>query len=215
MAGQGFGTFGGGDFSSAFSERAEIYDTSASTDCRVRHRLGRPPQLLGRLCRIQFAASRVRAVRAELHHRFDLRPGLGEAAKDMKDFPLLPLFVRKAPGVGPGCDDESHDQARRARGARICSERRHQEGAGGDHSRRRASLGIRRHGRARLRSGQCRARLDRHRMYSIVSPISRASIRDSGPLRYRVSHHANLWRSGTPSKLEQRVLEGDAKLSVS
>jgi alkaline phosphatase D len=48
----------------------------------------------------------------------------------------------------------------------------------------------------------------------IVRPITRATTPDGGPLRYRVSHRANLWRPGTPPKLEQRVLEGDAKLSV-
>ena len=48
----------------------------------------------------------------------------------------------------------------------------------------------------------------------IVRPIARAATPDGGPLRYRVSHRASLWRPGTPPKLEQRVLEGDAKLSV-
>jgi alkaline phosphatase D len=48
----------------------------------------------------------------------------------------------------------------------------------------------------------------------IVRPIARTTTPDGGPLRYRVSHRARLWRPGTPPKLEQRVLEGDAKLSV-
>ena len=48
----------------------------------------------------------------------------------------------------------------------------------------------------------------------IVRPIARATTPDGGPLRYRVSHRANLWQPGTLPKLEQRVLEGDAKLSV-
>jgi alkaline phosphatase D len=37
---------------------------------------------------------------------------------------------------------------------------------------------------------------------------------DGGPLRYRVSHRARLWQPGTQPRLEQRVIEGDAKLSV-
>ena len=48
----------------------------------------------------------------------------------------------------------------------------------------------------------------------IVRPVTRATTPDGGPLRYRVSHQARLWQPGTPPKLEQRVLEGDAKLSV-
>ena len=52
--GKDFGTFGGGDFSGAFSERAEIYDTRPRPQTvGLRHHLGRPPQLLGRLCRAQ------------------------------------------------------------------------------------------------------------------------------------------------------------------
>ncbi|MBW8882714.1 MAG: hypothetical protein JF615_15230, partial [Asticcacaulis sp.] len=48
----------------------------------------------------------------------------------------------------------------------------------------------------------------------IVRPITRAATPDGGPLRYRVSHRANLWQPGTLPKLEQRLLEGDARLSV-
>jgi alkaline phosphatase D len=48
----------------------------------------------------------------------------------------------------------------------------------------------------------------------IVRPITRATTPDGGALRYRVSHQACLWQPGTPPKLEQRVLEADAKLSV-
>ena len=48
----------------------------------------------------------------------------------------------------------------------------------------------------------------------IVRPIARATAPDGGPLRYRVSHQARLWQPGTKPSLVQRVLEGDAKLSV-
>jgi alkaline phosphatase D len=48
----------------------------------------------------------------------------------------------------------------------------------------------------------------------IVRPIARATTLDGGPLRHCVSHRAPLWRPGQAPKLEQRVLEGDAKLSI-
>ena len=35
----------------------------------------------------------------------------------------------------------------------------------------------------------------------IVRPITRATTPDGGPLRYRVSHRAQLWQPGTPPKL--------------
>ena len=48
----------------------------------------------------------------------------------------------------------------------------------------------------------------------IVRPIKRATTPDGGPLRYRVTHRAAMWRAGTAPKLEQRVIEGDPKLSI-
>lgn len=48
----------------------------------------------------------------------------------------------------------------------------------------------------------------------IVRPIARATTPDGGPLRYRVSHQAKLWQPGARPKLQQTILEGDAKLSV-
>jgi len=48
----------------------------------------------------------------------------------------------------------------------------------------------------------------------IARPIARATTPDGGPLRYRVSHQADMWQPGTRPKLKQRMLEGDAKLSI-
>jgi alkaline phosphatase D len=48
----------------------------------------------------------------------------------------------------------------------------------------------------------------------IVRPIARATTPDGGPLRYRVSHRAKRWAAGERPTLEQRVMEGDPKLSI-
>ncbi len=48
----------------------------------------------------------------------------------------------------------------------------------------------------------------------IPRPIRLAATPDGGPLRYRVVHRAARWRAGERPKLEQRVIEGDAKLSI-
>jgi alkaline phosphatase D len=48
----------------------------------------------------------------------------------------------------------------------------------------------------------------------IPRPLERAAGTDGGPLRYRVSHRAALWRKGEAPRLEQRVLEGDPGLSI-
>jgi alkaline phosphatase D len=48
----------------------------------------------------------------------------------------------------------------------------------------------------------------------IERPVTRSTSPDGGPLRYRVLHHARLWKKGEPPKLEQRVIEGDPRLSI-
>ncbi|MFL6548101.1 MAG: phosphodiesterase, partial [Povalibacter sp.] len=48
----------------------------------------------------------------------------------------------------------------------------------------------------------------------IPRPITRSTEPDGGPLRYRVVHRAARWRGGDRPVLEQRVLEGNADLSI-
>ena len=48
----------------------------------------------------------------------------------------------------------------------------------------------------------------------IPRPITRSVRDDGGPLRYRVAHVAKLWRPGERPQLTQQVLEGDPGLSI-
>jgi alkaline phosphatase D len=48
----------------------------------------------------------------------------------------------------------------------------------------------------------------------IPRPITRATRPDGGPLRYRVTHRAELWPRGKPPALTTKVLEGDPKYSL-
>ena len=48
----------------------------------------------------------------------------------------------------------------------------------------------------------------------IPRPITRSEKPDGGPIRYRVSHDAKLWKKGEKPVLVQRVLEGNADLSI-
>jgi alkaline phosphatase D len=48
----------------------------------------------------------------------------------------------------------------------------------------------------------------------IPRPITRSASPDGGPLRYRVTHTAQLWQAGERPKLVQRVVEGDPGLSI-
>jgi alkaline phosphatase D len=49
---------------------------------------------------------------------------------------------------------------------------------------------------------------------AIRRPLERSAAPDGGPLAYRVVHRAPLWKAGERPVLEQRVLEGDPKLSI-
>ena len=48
----------------------------------------------------------------------------------------------------------------------------------------------------------------------IPRPIERSPGEDGGPLRYRVRHEVPLWRAGERPQMRQKVVEGDAGLSV-
>ena len=37
---------------------------------------------------------------------------------------------------------------------------------------------------------------------------------DGGPLNYRVVHRTRLWKAGEAPKLEQEILEGDARYCI-
>ena len=58
------------------------------------------------------------------------------------------------------------------------------------------------------------SRVRRSLLRGIPRLIARATTPDGGPLRYRVTHRAERWRADKGPKLQQRVAEGDAKLSI-
>jgi alkaline phosphatase D len=49
---------------------------------------------------------------------------------------------------------------------------------------------------------------------AIPRPLERSPGVDGGALAYRVVHRAAMWKPSEAPKLEQRVLEGDPKLSI-
>lgn len=213
--GKGFGTFGSGDFSGAFAERAEIYDlvrdkkvSGFVTVSGDRHSFWAgyaapklPPAGFNPVG-LSFITGSISA------------PGLGEAAEFFKDFPLRPLYVRKVDGAAP----EHTINLTIKRGVRAALE----YAASGDISKARALtnpdvaphlefVDMAGHGYAVVSAGPDSIETE---FVCIVRPVARATTSDGGPLRYRVSHQAKLWQPGTSPKLEQRILEGDAKLSV-
>ncbi|WP_116089526.1 alkaline phosphatase D family protein [Sphingomonas crusticola] len=214
--GKGYGTFGGGDFSGAFAERAEIYDlvrdrkiSGFVTVSGDRHSFwagyaapALPPAGFAPVG-ISFITGSISA------------PGLAEAMEYKKaDTPLLPLFVRKPAGAAP----EAVINLTLKRGVRAALE----YAASGDIAKARALtnpdvaphlefVDMAGHGYSVVSAGPDTIETE---FVCIVRPITRATTADGGPLRYRVAHEARLWEAGGVPKLEQRMVEGQAELSV-
>ena len=214
--GKDYGSFGGGDFSTAFAERAEIYglvrDRKIAGFVTVsgdRHSFwagyaapSLPPagfEPVG----LSFITGSISA------------PGLAESMEyGLKTHPLRPLFVRQVPGAAP----EATINLTIKRGVRAALE----YAASGDIEKARALtnpdlaphvsfVDMGGHGYTVITAtpdaidAEC---------VCIARPIARATTPDGGPLRYRVSHSASLWQPGARPELRQRILSGDPKLSV-
>jgi alkaline phosphatase D len=213
--GKDFGSFGNADFSAAYTERAEIYDlvrdrkvSGFVTVSGDRHSFWagyaapRLPPAGFDPVGLSFITGSVSA------------PGTGEAVEFYKDFPLLPLFVRKPEGGAP----EHTINLTVKRGVRSALE----YAASGDIDKARALtnpdvaphlefVDMAGHGYSVVTAGPEAIETE---FVCIVRPVTRATTPDGGPLRYRVTHSAKLWQAGTAPKLEQTLLEGDAKLSI-
>lgn len=142
-------------------------------------------------------------------------PGLAEAMEyGLKKHPLRPLFCVERPGKGP----EATINLTLKHGVRSALE----YAASGDIAKARALtnpgvaphlefVDMAGHGYTVISAGP--DSIDSE-FVCIVRPIARAATPDGGPLRYRVSHRATLWKPGERPKLDQRIIEGDARLSV-
>ena len=213
--GKDFGVFPGVDFSGAFAERAEIYDlvrdhkvSGFVTVSGDRHSFWAgyaapklPPAGFDPVG-LSFITGSISA------------PGMAEALEYSKESPLSPLFVRKVSGAEP----ETTVNLTMKRGVRSALE----YAKSGDIDKARALtnpdvaphvefVDMAGHGYAVVTAGP--ESIDTE-FVCIVRPVTRATTPDGGPLRYRVAHSAKLWPPGTAPKLAQRVIEGDAKLSV-
>jgi alkaline phosphatase D len=213
--GKGYATFGGGDFSAALSERAEVYDwvrdkgvTGFVTVSGDRHSFwagyaakALPPARFEPVG-ITFITGSISAA------------GMAEALEHgLKGHPLRALYVAE----GPAGYESTINLAIR-RGVRSALEYAHT----GDIERARAAtnpdlaphlefVDMGGHGYAVVTAGPNAIDTE---FVCVPRPIRRAETPDGGPLRYRVSHRAERWASGESPMLKQIVVEGDPKLSV-
>jgi alkaline phosphatase D len=216
--GKGYASFGGGDFSGAFVERAEIYDlirehriTGFATVFGDRHSFwaglaakALPPEKFEPVG-VVFGTGSISA------------PGLVEAFEHRfpKEHALRALFLATGP----------HDEKPQPtinlllrRGVRACLEyarsgdiAKAREQSNPQLSPHLSFVDMGGHGYATVRVTPTEIESE---FVCIPRPIERSEQPDGGPIRYRVRHRSRLWEPGESPKLEQQIVQGDPKFSI-
>ena len=216
--GSGYAGGGGGDFSAAFVERAEVYDairdggvTGFVTVSGDRHSFwagyaakALPPA--------KFEPVGIAFITGSLS-----AAGVVEAYEHIlpKDHPLRPIYLADRPGAAK---PEATINLTLHRGVKSAIE----YARSGDIERARAManpdvsphlefLDLGGHGYSTVTATSDAIVTE---FVCIPRPIHRTNARDGGPILYRVTHTANRWKRGERPRLSQRILEGDPKLSV-
>lgn len=215
--GAGYADGGGGDWSGTPGERAEVYDFVRDQKIEGfavvsgdRHSFwagyaakALPPKAFEPVG-VAFITGSISA------------PGLAESAgyNIKKDAPLRALYLADRPGGPP----EPTINMLLKHGVRSCLE----YAKSGDIAKARALsnpdlsphvsfVDMGGHGYALVRASIAAIETE---FVAIPRPLERSATPDGGPLAYRVTHRAALWKAGERPRLEQRVLEGDPKLSI-
>jgi alkaline phosphatase D len=211
--GTGFAGFGGGDHSSAYRERAEIYDfvrdhgiTGFATVAGDRHSFwaglaakSLPPKSFEPVG-IAFVTGSISA------------PGMVEAFEHRfpKDHPLRPLFL------GQGTQPTVNLLLRH--GVRSCLE----YASSGDIAKARAVsnpdlsphlsfVDMGGHGYSVVHVTGDKFEVE---FVCIPRPLERSERADGGPLRYRARVEATLWKKGQIPRMNAAMVEGDARFSI-
>ncbi len=198
-----YAAMSGGDYGTAYRERAEIYDlvrderiTGFAIVSGDRHSFW-AGYATSELPPGKFDPVGLSFVGASL-----TSPGTMEAYEHRfpKDHPLRPLFLVDRPGAAR--PDWTHNMLLK-HGVRSCLE------YAKSFDLKRARLGGHGYATVRLTGNEMRTEF-----VCIPRPIARSESPDGGPLRYRVVHSAKLWAAGERPKLDQRVIEGDVGSSI-
>jgi alkaline phosphatase D len=215
--GAGYACFGGGgDYGTAYRERAEIYDAiSESAISNFVTVSGDRHSFWAGLASKALPPSRFEPVGAAFIIGSISAAGLVEAFEHRfpKDHPLRALYIAERAGKPePTVNLLLHH------GVRTCLE---YAKSGDLEAARRLSnpdlaphlkfLDLGGHGYATLRLSVEHAECE---FVCIPRPIERSPTDDGGPLRYRVVHSVQRWKAGERPVLQQRVIEGDPGLSL-
>ena len=216
--GAGYAGFGGGDFSSAYVERGEIYDfvrdhgiTGFATVAGDRHSFwaglaakSLPPQRFEPVG-IAFVVGSISA------------PGFVEAYEHRfpKDHPLRALYI----GQGPADQlPQPTINLLLRHGVRSCLEyaksgdiKKARTLSNPDLSPHVSFTDMGGHGYAVVRVTGDTLETE---FVCIPRPLERSERADGGPLLYRARHTTRLWRKGESPKIGQQILEGDPRFSI-
>jgi len=214
--GQGYATFGGGDFSAALTERGELYDfvreakiTGFAVVSGDRHSFwagyaakALPPRKFDPVG-VAFITGSISAL------------GLAEASEHhFKDHPLRALYVsERQPGKFESTVNLTvkHGVRSALEYARTGSLQDAHALSNPDNAPHVEFVDMGGHGYAVVSAASEALETE---FVCIPRPIVRAQTADGGPLRYRVRHTAKRWGAGEEPKLSQEVLEGDPGLAV-
>ena len=218
--GAGYAGFGGGDHSSAYVERAEIYDfvrdhriTGFATVAGDRHSFwagyaakALPPAKFEPVG-IAFVTGSISApgMVEAIEHRFPkehpLRPlFLGQAAGDAKPQPTVNMLLKH--GVNSCLEYAKTGDVAAARAA-----------TNPDNAPHVSFVDMGGHGYSVVRVTSDAAETE---FVCIPRPIERSATDDGGPFRYRAKFRTPMWKHGEAPKMEAKVVEGEheARFSI-
>jgi len=213
-----FASVGGGDYGTAYAERAEIYDlvrdakiTGFAIVSGDRH------SFWAGYAAAELPPGRFEPVGLSFVGGSLTSPGTMEACEHSlpKDAPLRPLFLADR---GAGAPPAWTYNLLLRHGVRSCLEyaksfdlQRARALSNPDLAPHLAFVDLGGHGYAKVRLTADEMRTE---FVCIPRPVARSDRPDGGPLRYRVAHTAALWKSGQRPQLKTAVLEGDVGLSI-
>ena len=216
--GAGYAGFGGGDWSAAYVERAEIYDLVRDAEIAGFATVsGDRHSFWAGLAARSLPPAPFEPVGVAFITGSISAPGLPESLEHRfpKDHPLRPLFVADPKGDGK---PQTAVNLLLHHGVRSCLE--YQKTGDAAAARRLSNpdlaphvsfLDMGGHGYATVRvTGDA----IESEFVCIPRPLERSESPDGGPLLYRVVHRAPLWKPGERPRLEQRVVEGDPGLAI-
>ncbi|HEV8240180.1 MAG TPA: alkaline phosphatase D family protein [Thermoanaerobaculia bacterium] len=213
----GYAAMGGGDYGTAFMERAEIYqlvrDAKVSGFAIVS---GDLHSFWAGYAAAELPPGKFEPVGLSFIGASLTSPGPMEANEHNlpKDAPLRPLFLADK---AAGAPDWTYNMLLR-HGVRSCLEyaksfdlERARSLSNPDLAPHLEFVDLGGHGYAKVRLTADEMRTE---FVCIPRPIVRSDRPDGGPIRYRVQHTAPLWKSGERPQLKTSVLEGEAGLAI-